>query len=445
MSNNLSDKLLREKLADINPEFDPAAWEKMEKMLDKKKKRRGFIWWWTGGIAAGLLLTGIALFYTQQNSTNKITSSTYKIDETELTQSVQNGFSPTEHVSQSVPTGTESNTQITSANTASLNHVKVAESKLSKSNSAAIASNQTIKKPVAKRKQTNSTHPVVEEENTAFNTGTKVTEVESFAPIGVLNLEQLDGYALAFDDAKIEDSSFTSKKGSRATRKMVFSYSLGAGALVSAASSGNKEFYSRPSYMVGLTHDFLFVNRFAISNAVMFSKTSFQYKRPEATRFLRAPLSYTSTITEVAIPIGVKGYVVSTPQLKLYLSAGVVNHIKVKETFDYVTPIDTPTNIATTPTAGVTYPYMTDFTGYESSAVDASGNLIRTKSTSDFSLNKAKRYYASFYAGVGVEYIFKKRILFFAEPTFYMSLQKIGVQDKRKYNVGALGGIRYKF
>ena len=65
--------------------------------------------------------------------------------------------------------------------------------------------------------------------------------------------------------------------------------------------------------------------------------------------------------------------------------------------------------------------------------------------TKDFSLNSARRYYTSFYASAGFEYIVKKHFIFFTEPMFYMSLNKIGLQEKRKYNLGVNGGFRYQF
>jgi hypothetical protein len=444
MSSNLSDKLLREKLASINPEFDPTAWDKMEALLDKKKKRRGFIWWWTGGIAAGILVAGLAVFSIQEKTNEngiRNTNTTISIHQTLPTQLSTSANNTSEKLPRTSISTQETATKFSSTvnknknrKTAFLNTpLDVAKQQKGTGNT------------YVRKKNTNTTHPIVEDENLTFKTSITADSLspKAFERAAILNLENLDGYTLAFDDAKIQDSSSTTK--TKAINKKAFNYSLGVTALVSASSSASKEFYNRPSYMVGITHDFLFVNRFAISNSVMFSKTSFQYNHPVVTNFSRPPFSYTSSITEVAIPIGIKVYPVSTPELKIYISTGVINHIKIRETFEYVTQPDTPLNIATPPTSSITYPEITDFNGYQPNVFDPTGNVVSNNSTADFSINKAKRYYASFYVGIGVEYILKERVLFFAEPTFYLSLQKIGVQEKRKYNVGALGGIRYKF
>src|SRR6185369_10444692 len=90
-------------------------------------------------------------------------------------------------------------------------------------------------------------------------------------------------------------------------------------------------------------------------------------------------------------------------------------------------------------------PYQTDFGGVKTMDAMTPNGVSYTNSTADFSINKAKRYYASFYASAGLELVAKKHFVFFTEPMFYMSLQKIGVQDKRKYNFGLSGGFRYKF
>src|SRR6187402_1408095 len=67
MENN-SDKIIREKLAGLQPPFEPQAWQQMEAMLNKNEKPKGFLFWWLGGIAF-LLATGIVMY--SVNTTNK--------------------------------------------------------------------------------------------------------------------------------------------------------------------------------------------------------------------------------------------------------------------------------------------------------------------------------------------------------------------------------------
>ena len=238
-------------------------------------------------------------------------------------------------------------------------------------------------------------------------------------------------------------------------KKKIFNYSLGVLANVTGTTLGiqsfsNNErsrpllFYNKPSYMIGITHDFLFVNRVAITNSILFAQTSFKVYNPKTVSFTTTPKDYTSHITELAIPIGIKIYAVVKNNFRFYISAGIINHIKLKETFDYSYAPDT--SATTTPNlVDPVLPDQTNFnTSFQPNTFIANG-ITSENSTKDFSINSAKRYYASFYAGAGFEYIAKRRFIVFAEPMYYMSLQKIGVQDRRKYNFGITGGFRYQF
>lgn len=195
--------------------------------------------------------------------------------------------------------------------------------------------------------------------------------------------------------------------------------------------------------MIGFTHDFLFVNRIALTNSILFSQTSFKVYNPKTISFSQTPTEYASHLTELAIPIGIKVYPVVKNNFRFYINAGIINHIKLKETFDYSFAPDTIPSALTTFADHSTFPSQTNF-GIETKTIDrtASGN---SNSTQDFSINNAKRYYTSFYTSIGFECITKKHFVIFAEPAFYMGLQKIGVQEKRKYNLGLSGGFRYEF
>ncbi|HLP18959.1 MAG TPA: outer membrane beta-barrel protein, partial [Chitinophagales bacterium] len=241
-------------------------------------------------------------------------------------------------------------------------------------------------------------------------------------------------------------------------KKMIFNYSLGVLANITGSTLGKQPdnphvparptlFYDRPSYMVGFTHDFLFVNRVAITNSILYSRTSFDVLQPKSENYPVTLTYYTSRMTELTIPIGIKVYPVVKQNFKFYVNAGIINHIKFKETFDYSVRIDTnyTANLGNTPDQF--FPVENSFDPNTKSHDVLSGvnGSPSSASTDDFSINKSKRYYASFYAGAGVEYIAKKHFVLFAEPMFYMNLQKIGVQDKRKYNFGLSGGFRYQF
>lgn len=245
----------------------------------------------------------------------------------------------------------------------------------------------------------------------------------------------------------------------------IFQYSLGllvhggstiVGAGPYVSDTGNTSLNLGNSFRLGFTHDFMFAKRFALSNSIVYSQSTFSVSNVRSESFSVPPISFTTQIKELAIPIGVKVYPVSKPKIRFYLSAGIVNHIKLSESFTYtayVVPQDTG-NIPTVADVKNTYPTTTNFDGTGNGVIettDASftaGTTTTTKvlvNTNEFSINNAKRYYASFYAGAGVEGIIKNKWILFAEPTFSMDLQKIGIQERRKYNVGANLGFRYQF
>ncbi len=62
------ENMIRNKLQEAEPSFDPAAWEKMKAKLDNADRRRPFFWWWAGGL---LLVVGLAgwWWFTRQADT----------------------------------------------------------------------------------------------------------------------------------------------------------------------------------------------------------------------------------------------------------------------------------------------------------------------------------------------------------------------------------------
>lgn len=288
-----------------------------------------------------------------------------------------------------------------------------------------------------------------------INTNAQVATPEAFSADKYW-LTQLNPAEEEYSPAKHEGDDQLPKK----MRARVFQYSIGALGNVSAAmvkeNTGTTAVSTaKPSSMGGFTHDFLFAGRFAISNSILYSQSNFKVINVRSQSFDPAPISFTCRITEVAIPIGIKVYPVSTPKFRFYLSAGIINHIKLNETFTYktVAKIDSGINSATD--IKNTYPTTTSFDGAGTGSVETNSNYNLNPSnttstkvlvnTNEFSINNAKRYYASFYAGAGVEGIIKNIWILFAEPSFNMSLQKIGIQERRKYNVGANLGFRYQF
>ncbi|MCX6198905.1 MAG: outer membrane beta-barrel protein [Bacteroidetes bacterium] len=503
---NSSYKQIREKLSSTEFPFDPQAWEQMEAMLDEKKKRRGFFWWWTGGIAAVLLLSigilgwGVYLMEADDKQVVEIadgrpqTAAENDSDENKLAtlssrDETRDETSSTKQENTNTPVTLESNKN---ANSKKQEQNIEAKSKNKKqkaeANSKAVTSsrfkseednhstvlinanphhargNVFSKQVVSTSKHKNKTQ-TTRNSQLATRNQQPVTpiqnEIEMLNAPALRNNSTAENILLARREAEflqsISDKAETGfdKKEEDALpkkKKQIFHYSLGVLANVTGTTLGNQPgnqpkrpplFYSTPSYMVGFTHDFLFVNRIAITNSILFSQTSFKVYYPRTIDISRTPVSYTSHITELAIPIGIKIYAVVKNNFRFYINAGIVNHIKLKETFDYAFDADTSTSFVASIADNSTFPSQTNFAP-EAASINrtTSGN---SNSTQDFSINNAKRYYTSFYASAGFEFIAKKHFVLFAEPTFYMGLQKIGVQEKRKYNLGLSGGFRYQF
>jgi hypothetical protein len=504
-----SDKQLRDKLSGNEFPFDPQAWEQMEAMLDGRKKRRGFFWWWTGGIAAALVcgVVGyVAHDFVGGNTLEKaqITANTSTPEINQQPLVANSTYSQTtENKNQSVVAPANRGTYNTAKKEVQENGLttygktknsdKRSFPKTRKKNANPSVEAQERNKPagqqvtakhtglVAKKRVKNSgyaglkrTGPGRRKAASILATGSAATkvvvnaqqEVQALNTAGNktteenLTLARREGFLFApAAESTITTIDKTANEDQLPqSRKKIVQYSLGIAANITGATLGKQQaatdykdkaalFNSKPSYMAGFTHDFLFINRVAITNSFLYSQTSFKVSAPKSVSYARSPVSYTSTIAELAIPIGIKVYPVVKPHFRFYINTGIINHIKLKETFSYNMPLDTPVaNMGSGQNDPYSLPNQTDFEPGTKTAdvlgVTSNGGVATTR---DFSINNAKRYYASFYASAGAEFIVKSHWTFFTEPLFYMNLQKIGVQDKRKYNLGLTGGIRYQF
>lgn len=473
---NSSDKFLKNKLSNQEFPFDPQAWEQMEALLDKKKKRRVFFWWWTGGAAALLLLltaiAGLEINRSQkQNDPTGYSVNYQQAENNEVSQSKQKTASNTENKEQRAgnqhvatnkkpsPENKEGNRHSHQAATT----VRGQDRFLHQQTKASKTKGHLTR--IEKGKQA---HRPIQPPTASRNLTAYQTELDGLNGISAKQNYTTANFTLPRNEMKelnriSENAVIGFEKQEEQTlpknKKKVFNYSLGVLANVSGSTLGNQPvnqpqrpalFYKTPSYMLGLTHDFLFVNRVALSNSILFSQTSFKVYQPKSESFANPPITYTSHITEMAISVGLKVYPVLANKFRFYISTGIINHIKLKETFEYTALTDSNANLSSTLnlSADGFFPTQTNF-GSKENAYDAlnTGGLSNTisHSTRDFSINKAQRYYTSFYAGAGFEYVTRKRFVVFGEPSFYMSLQKIGIQEKRKYNLGLNAGFRYRF
>lgn len=498
-----SDKQLREKLQGFEVPFDPEAWAQMEDMLDKKKKRRGFFWWWFGGIAAGVLLVGVLGYrFGKQEMRNELAARSHATATKQATTTNNGQGNPLNEEAASnagneTTTGTNNTTEGTTSETVSSANKSIGsgnglmadkrtatttKGSKHKTNSRNGSGTGKGKADISKRDKQNAQQLSQDEKKqlaaqpssnvgsasptTSTSGSANVAQQAQLTEVEALNLMWAD--KLNRDEDKLNDEK--KEVAALPRKKRIFRYSIGVmGGLyattpgwkyynneptltkaVSVEKAAKPSFYGKPSWMVGLTHDFTFVDRFAFTNGLLYSQTTFKLYSPYAQAFSFAPDDYTCSISELAIPTGIKIYPVATKTFRFYVSAGFIHHIKLKENFTYTyTP---PHNNAVTGGVADTnynfFPTNTDFTGsgYEVVQADALSNLTTVRAnTTDFSINRAKRYYTSFYAGFGVEGIIKKHWILFAEPTYSMSIQRIGYQERRKYNFGGNAGFRYQF
>ena len=474
MENN-TDRELKDKLQSLDFPFDPKAWEQMESKLEENRKPKGFLWWWFGGVAASLLV--VAGMYGYHQLGTRMNNHTADLaSNNPLSYNNHNPSNPNPTITSNKPN--------TAGNATNPNP---ASNQVLHSNNHEPASN--ISTPINKNSHTNSIHPLnpsaikpepfatglvahsnkgitakkssadkqhkfggqqkansekttakASKPNSSSTNNTQVSKSNSSLTLATTSTEShstftdpdgmiaMQANELTHVSDNADDNMKRREEGDvdlKKLNKKIFSYSLGASANITGSIAGSKTiagsseaFAHAPSYMAGFTHDFTFLNRFAITNSFLFSRTTFTI-----------PEGYSSAITELAIPIGFKGYLVSKSKFRFYLGTGIINHIKLKETYTFP---DLPNN------------YNTQ-TGAFTQA--SSANFVPNfyNGASELSINSVRRYYASFYASAGAEYIFQKHLILFAEPLFYMSLQKVGLSNYHQYNIGLSGGIRYQF
>ena len=501
------DKEMRDKLRGVELPFDPKAWEQMDAMLEKDRKPKIFFWWWTGGIAACLFMAaGIFGYYQFANHTaagsnmatvtNKENTANPNSVSNSTTAASPKGFQAPVGLTKPAATGNKSTTNNTSANQTKASSVQpssktksayentehtvstdreakpqrhvVALSKSARSSANGIATlstqNPSAEKPKSGKSakhnkgslhnndnnlsQTN--RPDILAGNTTKNSepggnkseapGNEAILATATQPATAADLmlamkpdALTTGDELAENDMKKKDGDDVDLK--KLKKKVTFTYSLGLATNITGSTLGNQGnaniFTKKPSYMVGLTQDFMLLKRIAITTGFMFSQTS--YTVPD--------FNYTCSITELNIPMGIKAYLISKSKVRFYLDAGIINHIKLKETF---TSLYSNASANLSPATGFSFGPVPNGTGIASIYTNSfSGN--DKAETGNYSLNQGKRYYASFYTGAGAEFVVKSKLVFFAEPLFYISLEKVLAPERYKYDLGLSGGFRYQF
>ena len=487
MNEQQQDKILKEKLQQLQVHFDANAWAQMDALLNKEQKKKGFIFWWLGTLGTLILISGTALYFyfnTEKNvaDTNHFTNAEKNISNETVTTSTTKNTTATQpaimnnnttiqpennfdyklennNASQAINSST--NNEIESkrkmngdSDNNNSNNITVEKGKTPRSNAIAIKKNSS-KKTTRKYSSANSINNV----NNLTATENNAANSEELIPFLMAGIDKI-----FFEPEAIEliqlISSEEDKETIKAPNKKKVHYALGLSGMVAATTVGQHEnnannFFKKPYYAVGFYHEILLGKRVAITNGIQYGKNYFEVTNPRNNTFETQPEKYTCNITMLNIPLGIKYNVVAKEKFRWYVHAGINNHIKLKENFEFLVypPIDTmqpnpipdpvPTNVSLqTNLSGGNAQYESlnaDF----SSGVSVNSSTINT--TADFSINNAKRYYASAFFATGVEYILKNKWYFFVEPTYQMSINAIGIQEKRTQHLGVGSGIRVQF
>jgi hypothetical protein len=460
MENN-PDNELRDKLRGIHFPYDPKAWEQMEAMLEKERRPKGLFWWWFGSTAACLFFAASVVSYyhfagkpgqglnlaqhsnlNQPTSLNNIAAVSNENQHSNTAVATGNKRMNNKNLPLTVVVGSNMIKGSSQTGTRKKSEVRHRAEKLLKS-SVANSNNQSANAGIPKViEKSEIAHSISAANSTSFLEQISLT---SMLPDELFGIKEENPGPVGIND----DESLDIRK----LKKKIFHYSLGASVNVTGTTLGKQTggpfFYAKPSFMSGITHEFMFLNRFAVTNSILYSQTSFEVFQPK-TSYPIAPANYTARISEIAIPIGVKAYIVSRAKFRFYATAGVINHVQLSETFNYT--LITPPVINSSNNAKYgsynPFPVQTRFNQVGHPVeVSTTFNSFQAPSptAAEFAINQAHRYYASVYSTIGAEMIAQKHIVFFTEPIFFMSLNKIGIQDKYKYNLGLNSGIRYQF
>lgn len=446
-----ADKLMREKLNSTEFSFDPQAWEQMEMMLDQKKKRRAIFWWWFGGTGMAAALIGGLLWNSYLNTSPEgITTPAPTV----ITLTTTPGSISTEQ-NLPVPTRVTEKEKLTYTASATPK-LNTSAYKVGSNNLSQIVTTSEFAANASTSKESTlaENSPIASSATSINSSELEVNEVliaEAEQVVSAVLDSALNELPVATDEPAVDLP---------VKRKSKFNYSLGLLANVSGTSvgkqvavstvSGTSLFYKRPSFAIGLTNDFLFVDRLAISTGVLYAQTSFRVEKPKysITDSVGTIRNVRSDIRELQIPLMIKGYLYRSKAVSLFASVGVINHIKLREKFtiDYEVPV--ALNVAPPITTATDIQTIEQFNSFTPTTENVTADFTAAKSSSSgesFGMGRTKRYYASIYTSLGVEISLAKHFLLNAEPMYFFSAQKIGKQPQRKHNLGLNVGLRYTF
>lgn len=456
-----TDQKMRNKLQGFEAPMDPAAWQQMEQMLNQKKKRRAIFWWWLVWPAAAVLVVG-ALLYMQlapapqpqhlaQNSISATHAQSLPGQEVSAARAAAALDKPTDTPIQHSPNP--------GAHTKRPARMRKPQKRLSELVSTTQQETPFVHpsdapapslpfaayevadaKVLQKRLEEAALLQQARQQQTNFATEEVVVSASGNS------LQQL------FVSTDSDSATASSTEKTTHSKSPVFRYQLGVAAQLSGTSvGGGNGVYRTPSFALGITQEFLFLNRFALTTGLHYAETSFRIGQPltdSAFAGTNVYNHYTTQLRELNIPMGLKVYAWQTEQWRVFVHTGIVHHVKLREQF--------VSNITSQPSALVNIPPGTTFDNTNVTNSNPFGTIetadllspAQKSSTTEadyFGIRGQKRYYTSLYVSCGVEVVLRKRLHLVAEPMYQLLLHKIGRQPNLRHRFGLSAGFKYTF
>lgn len=275
--------------------------------------------------------------------------------------------------------------------------------------------------------------------------------------------------AAAGTDSTNQPAANNANQQPKAARKSGFSYQLGIRTDLMATmaplimhaekrfdtlSLVDKRGPAKFTVSAGLFNEFNFINRISIYMGVLYTRSTFQVNRPRVSESMnyadsiyRVYNSYTAQQHQIDIPIGLKVYPYVSSKVRFSVGFGIINHIKLKETFIAHTTQTPVANLSAALDVPFTYTTNNPFE-VKSSTADMTTGVASSNQNEEaayFGTNGYSRYYLSVYASLGAEFILAKKYSLLVEPLYYFAAQKMGEQNRRKHSVGLSLGVKYNF
>jgi len=462
MPNNDFDKVLKEKLESYEASFHPADWQKMEAMLPQNSGKFFFVIVSLFGLlllgTAGLMLNNI--LNPKGFDENAMTYSSVRGVEIEpgYGGTIVDGETMKAEMRQASKEKRSSNRE--KANQAVSNeytnsHQQTGESHfVIPDNDESHQTNEFVKTQVGNTKGGKKKKIPVEDERHFVSGGKRkaqdklmtqthemtenITEEASAAEI--LASRNAGLIATISDNEQMlstKEIPFAGKK-----KRKVFEFAFGAGAGIDFSFIDSKNLM-KPGYAAGISQEFMFIDRIGLVLT-----ESYVHRRYDGGEYpcnqmtgSRCPLSYDSDVQSVDFGIYMKANLIHKARWNWYAKAGVINVLKLKETFDYTyqdadtvplpSPLPTQANYGSAPDA---------FENFDSAI---GGVQTGKQPLPDLTISGTSRFHLAYHAATGFDVALTPRMKLQFEAGYSFTKPTVGADDKRLHSLGCNGSLLF--